>query len=168
MNAGMSGNFDPLPVENVGRCPARTHSGALCRSPPLRGSSRCLFHDQRPEVVALMDKARGKGVRREQVIAHLREPMPVELKDADELRAFERAVLKRLLAGLIAPAVARPAVELARSIFEAERRTSRPGRSTTQELLDRIMATPPRLDDDNDTETVVTESAAPRVSTSQG
>src|SRR5688572_23282165 len=93
MNDRMSDHIVPLPGQNVRRCLARTRAGASCIAPPLTDSRFCLFHDLRPEIVAVMDKARGKGLQRERVLAHAGEPLPVDLKDTSQLRAFERGVL---------------------------------------------------------------------------
>ena len=108
-----------LPSETLRRCAARSRAGHMCAAPPLRDSRYCTFHDQRPEVVALMAAARGKGQRRERVLAHLDEPLPVDFETEGQLRSFERGVLKRLLARSLDPATARASVELARSILAA-------------------------------------------------
>lgn len=139
-----------VPEVDARSCAARTRAGASCRAPPLTDSRFCTFHDPRPEIVALMDKARGKGLQRERVLAHNGEPLPVDLKDADQLRAFERGVLKRLLAGAIAPLSARAAVDLARDIVAAERNGSAERGSLVNELVARVMAHHPRPIDDEE------------------
>lgn len=141
------------PRAGIRQCASRTRAGAICASPPLSGSRYCLFHDERPEIVELMDRARGKGGRRARALVSAGEPPPLELEDADQLRAFERAVLRRLLAGAIAPAAARASVDLARSIYEAEHRTSGAGAERLRQLTADLLAKSPPRWDEGDAET---------------
>src|SRR5262245_37347434 len=86
-----------LPSRIDVRCQATTHSGALCRSPPLRGSPVCWFHSQDPAVSEARDRARGKGERRQRVLAPLAELPPLAFETAEQVTQFETEVLRRLL-----------------------------------------------------------------------
>ncbi len=97
-----------------------------------------------------MDKARGKGVRRERVLAHVEEPLPVDFETEEQLRAFEKGVLKRLLARVLDPSAARAAVDLARTIFHAQRGGG-PDRSPfVARLMARFVARGPEQPDAED------------------
>jgi hypothetical protein len=83
-------------------------------------------------------------MRRERVLAHLDDPLPLELESREQLREFRRSVLKRMLAGAVDPQIARAASALAAEIAaDAPPRTDGTGRRT-RAILERLpSSTPP-------------------------
>ncbi|MBL8842362.1 MAG: hypothetical protein JNL90_12635 [Planctomycetes bacterium] len=130
------------PGAEAPRCSARTVSGSFCTAPPTRGSSLCCFHNQSPEFTALRARARGKGIKRERVLVHANEPLPLNFESIEQLREFEKAVLKRLLLGALEPSTARAAVDLGRAIFEGNAKAVRPSSALASKLA-AVFAEPP-------------------------
>jgi len=83
----------------------------------LTGKSYCFFHDESADVSAARAVARGKGLKRQRVLAPMDELPPLDFKTPEQLRDFKVELLRRVLARQMEPAVAKVAGELAENIY---------------------------------------------------
>lgn len=112
---------DP-PQDVAGRCIARTRHGSPCSAPALVGKPYCFFHDPSGDIAAARDAARGKGLRRQRVLAPMNELPPLDFDTPEQVRAFKTELARRVLGGAIEPQVAKVAGELCESIHRESRK----------------------------------------------
>ena len=105
------------PGEARCRCIAKTRGGHHCSAPPLADKSFCFFHDPSGDIAAARDVARGKGLKRQRVLAPMHELPPLAFETPEQLRDFKVELLRRVLARQMEPAVAKVAGELAENIY---------------------------------------------------